>query len=392
MCWSEDGKWISLFDGKTLSGWVNPYSHGEVKVENGEIHLKTDRNFHLVTEKTYSDFIFEVEVFLPEEEGKQADSGIMFRAQKRPGRVAGYQMQAAQNRAGALFEEKGRKWLYPPADRTSAASKEFSARTKGVFKANQWSTYRIQAQGNHLRTWIDGVLCTDIKDDKTEEGHLGFQHHGKDALTYRFRNIRIQILNSNFEPLFNGTDLSGWMYKKSNAPKPRPGKKPIPRAVVEKDTVFDGKKETYDGRFVAKDGKLVVTIPPGGREVHALWTERKFARDFILKLEFRAAKGADSGIFIRGKQLQCRDYATVGPYRNLKKYKTGEWNTITVSVKGTTAYCTCNGEVLEESLVIAPSGPIGLEGDCGFMEYRNIEIKTVAEGPGAGRGHFPGTL
>jgi hypothetical protein len=183
--------------------------------------------------------------------------------------------------------------------------------------------------------------------------------------------------NDGFEPLFNGKDLTGWMYKQSKARKAAPGKKRLPRAVVEKDTFFDREAKSSDGRFVAQDGKLVVTIPPGGRQIHGLWTKRTFAKDFILKLEFRAAEGADSGIFLRGKQLQCRDYATVGPYRELKKYKTAEWNTIVVSVKGNTAHCTCNGELLEESLVLPASGPIGLEGDRGLMEYRNIRIKIL---------------
>ena len=43
--------------------------------------------------------------------------------------------------------------------------------------------------------------------------------------------------------------------------------------------------------------------------------------------------GADSGIYLRGKQLQCRDYALAGPYDRLTKYRPQEWNEIVVEVR-----------------------------------------------------------
>ncbi len=110
-----------------------------------------------------------------------------------------------------------------------------------------------------------------------------------------------------------------------------------------------------------------------------IWTTREFPRDFILKLEFRSAINADSGIFIRKPQLQCRDYLVAGPdkYKLLKKYKPQDWNEIVVTVKDGVAHCTCNGEVLEEAMKVPETGPIGLEGDRGQMEYRRIRLKET---------------
>jgi len=54
------------------------------------------------------------------------------------------------------------------------------------------------------------------------------------------------------------------------------------------------------------------------RLIQQLSTTREFSNDFNLKLEFRASTNADSGIFIRKPQLQCRDYLVAGPYKNLK--------------------------------------------------------------------------
>jgi hypothetical protein len=154
--------------------------------------------------------------------------------------------------------------------------------------------------------------------------------------------------------LFNGKDLTGWGYKKG--------------------AKFDGKTESDDKRYTAKDGMIVVNP---GKGIAQLWTTAQFPNDFELRLEFRAEKNADSGLFVRQPQLQVRDYPVAGPYKNLKKYKPQDWNEIVVVVKGDTAHCTCNGEVLEAALKVPATGGIGLEADRGQMEYRNIKLTEL---------------
>jgi hypothetical protein len=169
-----------------------------------------------------------------------------------------------------------------------------------------------------------------------------------------------------FVSLFNGKDLSGWCY--------RGGAKADEAVTV----AFDGKTAATDNRFSAKDGVLIVH-PKEPRLAQKIWTTREFKKDFVLKLEFRAEVNADSGIFIRKPQLQCRDYLVAGPdkYKTLKKYRPQDWNEIEIVVKDGVARCTCNGEVLEEALKLPESGPIGLEADRGQMEYRRIRIKEA---------------
>ena len=172
-----------------------------------------------------------------------------------------------------------------------------------------------------------------------------------------------------FRSLFNGRDLTGWCFRApAGEGSPRAG------AVV---APFDGRAESSDdGRYSAKDGILTINFPKGKeRLIAALYTVEEFPTDFTLKLEFRASPGADSGIFVRRPQLQCRDYLAVGPYKSLKKYKPQDWNEIEVVVRGGVARCTCNGEVLEAEFKLPPTGPIGLEGDRGRMEYRHIQLK-----------------
>ncbi len=162
-----------------------------------------------------------------------------------------------------------------------------------------------------------------------------------------------------FKPIFNAKDLTGW----------RVGK-----------TDLAGKTASDDGRFAVKDGILVITgskdKPPKMTEID---TVESYDGDFVLRLEFRASKDANSGLHLRDKafahQLQIRDYPRVGPYKTLKNYRDGDWNAIEVTVTGNKARCTCNGELLEAALKIPAKGPLALQSEINVIEYRKIRIK-----------------
>ena len=186
-----------------------------------------------------------------------------------------------------------------------------------------------------------------------------------------------------FESLFNGRDLTGWGYrptsevdqasaKRWQASDPGAAEWPF----VTEAAHFDGRAATPDGRFRVIGGRLVVTTPPSYRRIQQLWTDREFPADFVLKLEFRATPNADSGLYVRGPQLQVRDYRIAGPYKQLARYKPQDWNEVVVTVKGGVARATCNGELLEAEMKVPATGPIGLEGDRGQMEYRRLRIQT----------------
>lgn len=160
-----------------------------------------------------------------------------------------------------------------------------------------------------------------------------------------------------FIPLFNGKDLSGWRVKGGED--------------------LDGKTASSDGRFVAVDGVIRIE---GANPIRDLYTTREFNTPFVLRLEFRAQPRANSGLHLRGKQLQVRDYPTIGPYKDLKRFKPGDWNAIEVTVtpgndgRPATARCTCNGELLEASLELPERGGIGLQSETNRIEYRNLRL------------------
>ncbi|MHC4438482.1 MAG: HEAT repeat domain-containing protein, partial [Planctomycetota bacterium] len=65
-----------------------------------------------------------------------------------------------------------------------------------AFKQNQWNHYRIEAVGDRIRTWVNGVPAADLKDDMTSTGFIALQVHGSKVAgnKIKWRNIRIQDL------------------------------------------------------------------------------------------------------------------------------------------------------------------------------------------------------
>jgi hypothetical protein len=166
-----------------------------VKVVEGEIHLTGNQKFFLVTEKTYGDFIFEGEILLPD--GK-ANSGFMFRAHAGPNKVFGYQAEvdgdANRKWSGGLYDEGRRTWFISPIKGNKESEEAFRKRAGDSFKRNDWNKYRITCKGKSIKIEVNGVVTTEVEDDKDASGVIGIQHHGEKGQTYKFRNLRIKEL------------------------------------------------------------------------------------------------------------------------------------------------------------------------------------------------------
>jgi hypothetical protein len=202
----EDG-FTSLFDGKTLAGWKNPYDWGKAEVVEGEIRLTAEKKFFLVTEKDFKDFIFEAEVLLPE---GNANSGFMFRAHAGKNKVFGYQAEVdgseTRKWSGGLYDEGRRAWFISPRNNAGKDAKPedkaaceasiaaFRKRAGEAFKRKDWNKYRITCQGSKIKIEVNGTVTTEVEDSTDTSGPLGIQHHGEKGQTYRFRNLRVKEL------------------------------------------------------------------------------------------------------------------------------------------------------------------------------------------------------
>ncbi|MCC9658836.1 family 78 glycoside hydrolase catalytic domain [Rhodopirellula halodulae] len=196
-----------LFNGKDLSGWHNPYPHGEAKVVDGEIHLTADKKFFLVTERAFTNFRLSIDIHLPEGE---SNSGVMFRCHvnedSKP-TVFGYQAEcdgSSRRWSGGLFDEGRRKWIWPSTEGRSTKqflqhedeSKQFFAQpqVRDALNRHGWNRYVITCMNDLIAIELNGVQTVRFRDSEDASGFIGIQHHGESEQTYRFRNLFIKEL------------------------------------------------------------------------------------------------------------------------------------------------------------------------------------------------------
>ena len=294
----DDTPWQDLFNGADLSGWNQKGGKADYTVRDGAIVGATVHdtpNSFLTTDKMYGDFILELDYKVD----STMNSGIQVRSNSYPwymdGRVHGYQIEIDPSErawSAGIYDEARRGWLVPLTDNPEA---------QAAFKQNDWNHYRIEAIGDTLKTWINGVPAALLVDDQTPEGFIALQVHsigdGQQAGTeIVWKNIRIL------------TDSLAKYARKS----------PLTPVVTQNHLTYaeaqDGWKLLWDGSSPAgwrgarlegfpeqgwqiRDGVLRV-LSSGGAESAAggdIVTVDTYG-DFELKADFRITEGANSGI------------------------------------------------------------------------------------------------
>jgi hypothetical protein len=210
-----------------------------------------------------------------------------------------------------------------------------------------------------------------------------------------------QQADQGFTPLFNGKDLTGWVYgRRASGAENKTGK-----------------------GYQVENGVLFTTKEDGGN----LFTEKQYA-DFVLRFEFKLTENANNGIGIRaplqgdaayaGMEIQILDdggsqYTNLRPYQyhgsvyNMFPAKrghqkpVGEWNSEEITVRGRQITVKLNGVTIvdanlddvKDEAVLAKQrdlsrpegsrgiantrGHIGLLGHGTRVEFRNIRIKEL---------------
>jgi hypothetical protein len=171
--------WVSLFNGKDLTGWkVYPSGTGDWKVENG---LLIGRGLfdHLFTERgDYENFHFRVEARIND----GGESGQLFRANFVPGFPKGFKAQI--NSTGLDEQKTGSLYYLVPV-------KEM------LVPPGTWFTQEVIADGNHIVIKVNGKTTVDYFDSvwSHRSGHLALQQrHG--GTVVEFRKVEVQELPS----------------------------------------------------------------------------------------------------------------------------------------------------------------------------------------------------
>ncbi|MBX2817790.1 MAG: DUF1080 domain-containing protein [Saprospiraceae bacterium] len=296
----SDG-WVELFNGKNFDGWTQLNGKAEYKIEDGAVvgvSVANTPNSFMTTDKKYGDFIFTCDVMLHPD----LNSGIQFRSESyeayNNGRVHGYQFEldpSDRRWAGGIYDEARRGWLYPLT---------VNPKGQSAFKNGKWNSVRIEAIGNSIRTWINGVQCSNLVDDLTSEGFIALQVHGirnaEDAgKSIKWKNIRIKTTDLENERTMSDPEVPEVNY--------------IPNHLTETEKrqgwrlLWDGK--STDGWRGAKldhfpesgwqmeDGVLTVLESGGAESTNGgdIVTKKTYS-NFELVVDFKITEGANSGI------------------------------------------------------------------------------------------------
>jgi hypothetical protein len=350
----EDG-FVSLFNGRDLSGWVNANCAPETwSVTNGMIHCTGRPTGAMRTDKQYENFILEVEwrhlssggnsgvfiwgtpiaapgvPFLRGIEVQVLDHGFNV-----PGKNQWYTTH------GDVFPIHGAK-MKPFGRHNGDRSFPSEERSKG---SPEWNQYRIVCTNGTIRLSVNGAEVSGGEDCNYRKGYLALESEGAPV---EFRNIRIKELPSNnppaelcaptdqgFRQIFTGLDLRGW---KTNA--------------------------QIAARWTTSGEKLRLK-PRSTDPAATLWTEKEYgAAEFIIDIQQpKDSTNAAPALEIHGAKIPLSSTP-------------GAWTRFRVTVKDKTA-TVVKGETKSEFPVKEERGPFGVTDTGGAIDFMNLYAREL---------------
>lgn len=185
----------ALFNGKDLTGWIQKGGRHSYAAQDGIIIgtcVPGEPNAFLCTRKTdYSDFIFSCEIKW-EVDG---NSGVMLRARSRTEdngneRVYGPQceMEGINNErcwSSGIYGEAVGGWLYP-------LWLDAHQEVRNALNKEGWNRLTIKADGDTIKTWLNGYPSAHWKTTEYMAGFFGLQVHSGTQGKILFRNIKLK--------------------------------------------------------------------------------------------------------------------------------------------------------------------------------------------------------
>ncbi|HEY3129482.1 MAG TPA: DUF1080 domain-containing protein [Acidobacteriota bacterium] len=355
-CEAGQDNWLSLFNGKDLSGWVamgdNPNSF---RADQGTIFSTGAGNYPnwLRSEREYENFDLRLEYMTPNwcEAGVLVHAPLYGRASKAGIKIhlRHDQIDEGARSTGSIYD------VLPPLVQASKPQK-------------QWNTMEIHVDWPTLRVTLNGQIIHDADMEKNSklrwrlrQGYIGFQDIGQPI---RYRSIEIRELPSKerWTALSNGKDLSGWT------------------------TTGTARWSAEGSTFVGSngDGYLVSNESFSNFEFQVYVRTSKYANGGIqFRWESEKLKGYEAQIYnvVEATNPTGSIYGIVPAVD--PDARDGEWFLMQVISQGSYAAVRVNGETVAESsrLTIPDQGRIALQmhKEDARVEYRNLRVKLLTK-------------
>jgi hypothetical protein len=162
---AADVKWVSLFNGKDLSGWT-VRGKATWSVQDGAL-TGIGGMGHIYSDVTCTDFEFKG-MFRITELGSKANSGMYFRANPPANDINGFPNGYEAQICNSQNAYTG--WLWKPGKPTGRA-------TELLTKDGEWFSYRIKAVGQRIQFWINDKPVMTYDDSEYKSGHFAIQGH-----------------------------------------------------------------------------------------------------------------------------------------------------------------------------------------------------------------------
>jgi putative heme-binding domain-containing protein len=192
LCFAEP---VSLFDGKTLTGWDFDPAMWSVKdglITGGSTTEKIKKNDFISTRKSYSNFELKLKIKVSgDPKTGLINSGIQIRSLRDGGAMSGYQIDCGAGWFGKIYDEHRRNKVIwsPTPEQQTALDKAID--TFG------WNEYTIRAEGPRIQTWINGVHCIDYTETDPNialDGHIAPQVHSGGICLVQVKDVTIEEL------------------------------------------------------------------------------------------------------------------------------------------------------------------------------------------------------
>ena len=193
-CQQESGpepEFVSLFNGRDLSGWLGDprlWTVVDGVIVGSTEQVKFTHNSFLSTRTSYSDFVLRASVRL-----LNGNSGIQFRGEQFPDYVVkGYQADVAVEKYfGMLYDEGGRGIM----EYWKRMTPQEQADINSAARLDDWNLYEIHCQGNLIKMILNGQVVCEIEDPEgASEGIIALQLHRGDPMQVMFKDIEVKDL------------------------------------------------------------------------------------------------------------------------------------------------------------------------------------------------------